>query len=1050
MSTNSAWCLAQSHGGKRSWRRWPGVFAVVALGATLLGAQVSERASRISQGLNSAEMATIAGTVHPLTRRATDLGAVDPGMRMESLTLNASLGAAEQAELNALLEAQQDPQAPKYHQWLTQEEYGARFGLTDAELNTVTGWLKQQGFTVKGVSGSRNAIYFGGSAGQVEAAFQTQLHRYELNGERHFANATELRIPAGLANVVLNVRGLDDFRLKPHARKRAVPAYTGETGLNSYVNFLVPSDWATIYGVNSIYAQSCGSGVCDGTGMYVGVVGQTYAPQSDIDNFRSAAGLGTTKLVYECISTSVNCTDAAAIDLTQGNLDEADLDIEWAGGIAKNATVVFDYAAWSDTTNGVFEALQDAVENYNIAGKVLPVISMSYTDCEASFVGNSPYQNQMTNIGKQASLQGQTIVVASGDTGAFNCDPNNGETEATAGVYVSVPVDSPNYTGVGGTTLSGDEGYQSTYWNLAVDSNTGILVNSALKYIPETAWNDTSLGYGLSASGGGVSVYYPQPTWQNGLISGETSGRMVPDVAFAASPNHDGYLTCSQADDSTQYGNDCATGFLSTQNYWDVIGGTSAGTPSFAGMLTLLAQKYGNLGNINPTLYQLAATSQYATIFHDTTSGNSTVPCIVEISDVGCPSSGSFGYSAKTGYDMVTGLGSINGYALYTALGSSSGPSATTTTAQVSPTSVALGGTITITATVTSSSSSIIAGTVTFKVGATTLNTASVTSGVATLSNVVASAANGFSTGTDTITASYGGSTLFTASSGSTPLTVTSPSTTTTATVTPTSVATGGTVTLKATVSAASGTPTGTVTFTSGSATLGSASLSAGVATLSNVTATAANGLGLGEDTVTASYAGSTSFAASDGTVALVVYNPALPLPISLAPIGATKGGATFTLTVNGGNFTKTALVLWNGQVRKTTYVNGTELQATITASDIAQEGTNLVTVANLTPQPGTSAAMPFVVQSSKPVATITGASVSLAPNGSGVYTLTLTGTDFVTGSVVEWKSASYLPTSYVSPWQVTATLTGPEFLVLPASVMVVNPSGNSLAFEVP
>jgi hypothetical protein len=216
------------------------------------------------------------------------------------------------------------------------------------------------------------------------------------------------------------------------------------------------------------------------------------------------------------------------------------------------------------------------------------------------------------------------------------------------------------------------------------------------------------------------------------------------------------------------------------------------------------------------------------------------------------------------------------------------------------------------------------------------------------------------------------------------------------------------------------------------------------------VTATAANGLGLGEDMVTASYAGSTSFAASDGSVALVVYNPALPLPISLAPTGATKGGASFTLTVNGGNFTKTALVLWNGLVRKTTYVNGTELQATINAADIAKEGTNLVTVANLTPQPGTSAAMPFVVQSSTPVPTITGASVSLAPNGGGVYTLTLTGTDFVTGSKVEWKNASYLPTSYVSPWQITATLTGPEFLVLPASVMVVNPSGNSAAFEVP
>jgi subtilase family serine protease len=872
-----------------------------------------------------------------------------------------------------------------------------------------------------------------------------------VNGETHFANATELQVPAGIRDVVLNVRGLNDFRLKPHARKRAVPAYTGEIGTNEYVNYLVPSDWATIYGVNSIYAQSCGSGVCDGTGMYVGVVGQTYAPKSDITSFRSAAGLGTPNLIYRCISTSVNCTDTASVDLTQGNLDEADLDIEWSGGIAYNATVVFDYAAFDDKL-GVFDALQDAVQTYKIAGKVLPVISMSYTDCEANFGGaNSSDQAWVTSIGTQANSQGQTIVVASGDTGAFACDPNNGEAAATLGVYVSVPVDSPNYTGVGGTTLSGDESSPTTYWNDTVNSSTGILVNSALKYIPESAWNDTSLGYGLSASGGGLSMYYPQPTWQNGLISGETSGRMVPDVAFAASPYHDGYLTCSQADNSTKYGNDCATGFLSTKNYWDVMGGTSAATPSFAGMLTLLVQKYGNLGNINLKLYQLAANSTtYASVFNDITSGNNDVPCTVETSDTGCPSSGEFGYAAATGYDMVTGLGSINGYALYTALGGSSGPSATTTTAQVSPTSVALGGTTTLTAAVSSTTSGTISGIVTFKVGSTSLGSATISSGVATLSNVVASAAKGFSTGTDTITASYGGSTLFAASSGSTPLTVTLPSTTTTATVTPTSVATGGTVTLKATVSSGLATPAGTVMFTSGSATLGTATLSSGVATLSNVTATAANGLGLGEDMVTANYEGSASFAASSGSTEVVVYNPALPLPLSLAPTGATAGGAGFTLTVNGGNFASTSLVLWNGLVRKTTYVNSTELQATINAADIAKEGTNLVTVANLTPQPGTSSAMPFAVQSSKPVATITGASVSLTPNGSGVYILTLTGTDFVTASVVEWKNASSLPTSYVSPWQISATLTASEYALLPAAVTVVNPSGTSTAFRVP
>jgi len=180
-------------------------------------------------------------------------------------------------------------------------------------------------------------------------------------------------------------------------------------------------------------------------------------------------------------------------------------------------------------------------------------------------------------------------------------------------------------------------------------------------------WNDTSSSAGLSASSGGVSLYYPQPAWQNALISGQTTGRMVPDVAFAASPNHDGYLICSQDDTTTKYGTDCATGFVSSKGYIDnVYGGTSAGAPSFAGMLTLLAQKRGaGLGNINPALYNLASDpTTYAAVFHDVTSGNNVVSCAVASSDPGC-ASGQFGWEAITGYDLATGLGSINGFQFF-------------------------------------------------------------------------------------------------------------------------------------------------------------------------------------------------------------------------------------------------------------------------------------------------------------------------------------------------------------------------------------------------
>jgi subtilase family serine protease len=737
------------------------------------------------------------------------------------------------------------------------------------------------------------------------------MHRYEVNGETHFANATELQVPAGIRDVVLNVRGLNDFRLKPHARKRVVPGYTVGTS-GGIMNFLTPLDWATIYDVNPIYTAGY-----TGAGTYVGVVGQTYAPQSDITNFRTAAGLSTpsfpslnscpasstSSVCYVCIDPTVShCTGTSAIS-TAGDLEEADLDIEWSGGIAANATVVYVYAPYSDVSGngvidtvtkqyyGVFDALQRAVEDYKVpaTGEVLPVISMSYTDCEESFGGaNSTYQTLMTNIGTQANSQGQTIVVASGDTGAFGCDLQN-DYPANQGVSLGVPVDSPNYTGVGGTTLSGDESDPAGYWNQTLNT-----VNSALKYIPETAWNDSNTEDALSATSGGVSLYYGQPSWQNGLVSGQTSGRMAPDVAFAASPNHDGYMYCSSEDNSTEYGTTCASGFLSSDGYFFYVGGTSAGTPSFAGILTLLVQKYGNLGNINPTLYALAAdATTYKAVFHDITSGNNVVACTVKTSDTGCPSSGEVGYDAATGYDMTTGLGSIDAYALYTAL-----MAATATTAEASPGSVTLGGTTTLTATVSSAASGTITGEVTFTVGSTTLGQAAVTSGVATLPNVEVTTVNGFTSGSDTITASYGGSTLFAGSSGTAGLTVSGSLTTTTVTATPASIALGSSTasqSFTATVTGSGGTPTGTMAFQVGGVTLAAAvALSGGSATLSAIAPSAANGFTVGNDTVTATYtpASDSLNSTSNGTTGLTVTAPAYAITPAVSTVSLSAGGS--------------------------------------------------------------------------------------------------------------------------------------------------------------
>jgi subtilase family serine protease len=650
-----------------SWKRRIAVSAVVLTMTVTLASQTTQRPNRITQELTSGPVVTLSGTLHPLTRQAGDLGEANPGMRLESMTLSIAPSVAEKAELDALVEAQQNPKSAQYHQWLTQEAFGARFGLTEADLSQVKGWLETHGFTVKNVAPSRNLITFSGTVAQAELAFRTQIHQYRIGADTRISNATEIALPRGLANVVAGVGGLSGFRPKPQTVvKRLDPQFTSQFSGN---HFLAPDDWATIYNVTSIYNAGY-----TGIGMHVGIAGQTYFPQADIDDFRAAAGLSATKLNMVCISTA-DCTDVAGESV--GDVGEADLDVEWSGGIANNATVDFVYAAADDPEQDVFSAAVYLVTTYKVDGAVVPVISISYASCETQFSANM--RTAFDGILEEAVAQGQSVLNSSGDAGAAGCDQGN--TIATQGAVADYPSSSPYVTGVGGTTLSADGSAASPapganeYWSY---SSTADINSSALQYIPETSWNDTSydqsqdLTSTLTSGGGGVSLYYAMPHWQ--WAPGNFSGvpmRFVPDVAFSASADHDAYLLCSQeftsaTDPSQTNGPSCVDGFRDSNSDLMTAGGTSASSPSFAGMLTLLVEKYGKQGNFNRTLYSLAADpTKYATVFHDITTGSNAQPCTA--GSKGC-SGGLVGYDATAGYDLVTGLGSVSGGALYAAL----------------------------------------------------------------------------------------------------------------------------------------------------------------------------------------------------------------------------------------------------------------------------------------------------------------------------------------------------------------------------------------------
>ena len=329
-----------------------------------------------------------------------------------------------------MLAEQQDPHSPNYRKWLTPEQYAARFGMSDGDLAKVSAWLKSQGLTVDGYSRARTRVFFSGTAAQVESAFRTELHRYQVDDETSLANAIEVSVPEALSGMVLGVRGLDNFRPRP----RAVVARPNFTSHQTGNHFIAPGDFATIYNLKPLYDAGL-----DGTGQKIAVVGQTQISTGGHRCFPQRRRIAGHRI---CQLVSVD----GGTGFSSGDEVEADLDVEWSGAVAKNAAILFVYVGSNSNLN-VFDALEFAIDN-NLA----PVISTSYGNCEANLPGFVPTLRQDV---QQANSQGQTVTAASGDAGAADCE-SQGATTAMNGLAVDAPASVPEVTGIGGTEFTGD------------------------------------------------------------------------------------------------------------------------------------------------------------------------------------------------------------------------------------------------------------------------------------------------------------------------------------------------------------------------------------------------------------------------------------------------------------------------------------------------------------------------------------------------------------------------------------------------------------------
>jgi hypothetical protein len=597
-------------------------------------AQAQAPRDRILRAIDNSEITQLRGNIHPLARAEFDRGRVADSMSLPRVTIFFTPTSEQQADLKLLLTEQQDHSSPNYHHWLTPEEFGNRFGLSPNDLNKIVAWLESRGFTVQAIPASRNFVSFSGTAARASAAFHAEIHRYVVNGVQHYANSGAPWLPAALADVVAGIRGLTDFRLRPMSIRRLMPRAAPQYTSGSSTHFLAPDDFATIYDVKPLYSKGI-----DGTGQKIAIVGQSDIQLADIEEFRSMMSLPSNDPQTILLP---GVSDPGAIN---DDLQEADLDLEWAGAVARNAALLYV------NSNNVIDSLQYAVTN-----DLAPVVSFSYGICEPE-VSQSEMEF-LASLGQQANSQGQTIVASSGDSGAANCDaPFLPNSVATQGLAVSVPANLPYVTAVGGTEFNESSG---TYWSSANNAENG----SALSYIPEIAWNDTSSSYGLGATGGGASTYFSKPMWQAASGVPNDSARDIPDVALSASGEHDGYIMCSE-----QYNSQTQTFIPVCPGSFFISGGTSASAPAFAGIVALLNQAMNSSqGNVNYLLYQAA--NLPVNPFHDAPSGSNAVPCQTNPDSPDCPvsggSAGFIGYPAAAGYDLATGLGSVDADILVT------------------------------------------------------------------------------------------------------------------------------------------------------------------------------------------------------------------------------------------------------------------------------------------------------------------------------------------------------------------------------------------------
>jgi hypothetical protein len=733
---------------------------------------------------------------------------------------------------------------------------------------------------------------------------------------------------------------------------QAQPDFTiNQGGATSYG--VTPYDFATIYNVLPLWNASA---PIDGTGQTIAIVGQTDINPADFVNFRKLFNLPLGNTATPTGTQYLNIIYNGPNPGVTGDEGEADIDTQWSGAVARGATIDYVVSQSTEVTQGT-----DLSAIYIVDNNLAPVMSYSYGQCELFLgtSGNAFYKS----LWQQAAAQGITVLVASGDSGSAGCDAA-GYQGASDGLAVNGLASTPYNISVGGTDFYMPNG-GTAFWNAA---NSATTEASAKGYIPEIPWNqscansvfgtvgtfsgqtpeqvcnsNTAASFGLLSvvgAGGGPSTCiqsngssssscrggYAKPSWQTGPGVPADSVRDVPDVSLFASAGFFGafYVVCQQSTDTD--GQPCS---LNAPAYdFAGYGGTSVATPALAGILSLVNQKTGSRqGNANYVLYNLASQQSKAgtvcssisgtpaagCVFNDITTDTIAMPCLKGSANCNVTNPGDrygvlSGYASTAGYDLASGLGSVNAANLVNSW-SNANFIASATTLSLSSATITHGSQVSATVKVGATS-----GTPTGNVSINALAAnGSVQNGTLQNGSYTASLGN-FPGGSYSVQAHYAGDGIY-APSDSNPVTLTvspessvttigallyDPSSGITTTINNGgSLAYGGYVLVRAVVAGASGqgNATGNVTLTDSGA-----PLDGGVFRLNSTSNTEdqTRALSPGTHVITAAYAGDASFnpsSSSSFTISITKAQTASSLQVS-EPVLSAAGTLTLMAQV--------------------------------------------------------------------------------------------------------------------------------------------------------